>query len=247
HNYLREHEFNLWFTLAVPPNSQLGLEPTVELLGQLAGVEEIRPMPALRFFKVGVDLDVKGGRDPAEKAERRRPEKPAPPPDAITPREIEAIRALQLDLPVEPEPFAEAAARHGYAVAELLEQGREFLRTGQMRRFAAVLAHRKAGFVQNGMGVWVVPEERMEEMGAAMAAFRGVSHCYQRPTYPDWPYSLFTMAHGRSKEECDAILEAIADETGIAERATLYSSTEFKKVRLLYFTDDYKRWERKRA
>jgi siroheme decarboxylase len=85
------------------------------------------------------------------------------------------------------------------------------------------------------------------ETGARMAAFRGISHCYQRPTYPDWPYSLFTMAHGRSKEECDAILEAIAAETGIADRATLYSSTEFKKVRLLYFTDDYKRWERKRA
>ena len=150
----------------MPPNSRLGLEPTVELLGQLAGVEEIRPMPALRFFKMGVDLDVKGGRDPAEKAERRRPEKPAPPPEAITPREIEAIRALQLDLPVSPEPFAAAAERHGFTVAELLEQGREFLRTGQMRRFAAVLAHRKAGFVQNGMGVWRVPEDEIDEVGA---------------------------------------------------------------------------------
>ena len=80
-----------------------------------------------------------------------------------------------------------------------------------------------------------------------MAAFRGISHCYQRPTYPDWPYSVFTMAHGRSKEECDAILDAIARETGIAERATLYSSTEFKKIRLLYFTDEYKRWEAEHA
>ena len=69
-----------------------------------------------------------------------------------------------------------------------------------------------------------------------MAAVRGVSHCYQRPTYADWPYSVFTMAHGRSKEECDAVLDAIAEQTGIPERATLYSSTEFKKVRLLYFT-----------
>jgi hypothetical protein len=80
-----------------------------------------------------------------------------------------------------------------------------------------------------------------------MAAYRGISHCYQRPTYEDWPYSVFTMAHGRSKEECDAILDAIARETGISERATLYSSTEFKKIRLLYFTDEFKEWERRHS
>jgi hypothetical protein len=55
------------------------------------------------------------------------------------------------------------------------------------------------------------------------------------------------MAHGRSKEECDAILDAIAEATGIEERATLYSSTEFKKIRLLYFTDEYSEWEREHA
>ena len=76
-----------------------------------------------------------------------------------------------------------------------------------------------------------------------MASFRGISHCYQRPTYADWPYSVFTMAHGRSKEECDAVLDAIAADTGIDERATLYSSTEFKKIRLLYFTDEFRDWE----
>jgi hypothetical protein len=81
--------------------------------------------------------------------------------------------------------------------------------------------------------------------GARMASFRGVSHCYQRPTYEDWPYSVFTMAHGRSKQECDAVLDSIADDCGIGPdgRATLYSSTEYKKIRLHYFTDDYARWE----
>ena len=101
----------------------------------------------------------------------------------------------------------------------------------------------EAGFSANGMGVWEVPEGEILQVGKRMAAFRGISHCYQRPTYPDWPYSVFTMAHGRSKEECDAILDSIAELTGIAERATLYSSTEFKKIRLLYFTEDFKRWE----
>ena len=78
HNYEREHDFNLWFTLTVGPDSRIGLERSVELLGELAGVESIRPMPALRFFKIGVDLDVKGGRDPAAKAARKVPQRPAP-------------------------------------------------------------------------------------------------------------------------------------------------------------------------
>jgi hypothetical protein len=83
------------------------------------------------------------------------------------------------------------------------------------------------------------------EVGARMASFRGVSHCYQRPTYEDWPYSVFTMAHGRSKEECDAVLDSIAEDCGIDAdgRATLYSSTEYKKIRLRYFTDEYSAWE----
>jgi DNA-binding Lrp family transcriptional regulator len=118
---------------------------------------------------------------------------------------------------------------------------------GLLRRVAAILYHRRAGFSANGMGVWQVPEEQIPQVGKQMASVRGISHCYQRPTYEDWPYSVFTMAHGRSKEECDAILDAIAEQTGICERATLYSSTEFKKIRLLYFTDEFKAWEREHA
>jgi DNA-binding Lrp family transcriptional regulator len=118
---------------------------------------------------------------------------------------------------------------------------------GLLRRVAAILFHRRAGFSANGMGVWAVPPDRIAELGPRMAAYRGISHCYERPTYPDWPYSVFTMAHGRSKEECDSILDAVGEDTGVTERATLYSSTEFKKIRLLYFTDDFRAWEREHA
>jgi DNA-binding Lrp family transcriptional regulator len=144
---------------------------------------------------------------------------------------------------VVPEPYAAAAAEVGLAQASFLEHLAGMQERGLLRRVAAILYHRRAGFSANGMGVWRVPEERIGDVGPRMACVRGVSHCYQRPTYPDWPYSIFTMAHGRSKEECDAVLDAIAAQTGIRERATLYSSTEFKKIRLLYFTEDFKNWE----
>jgi DNA-binding Lrp family transcriptional regulator len=153
------------------------------------------------------------------------------------------IRATQGDLPVTSEPYVAAAAALGMSVAELLEHMSGMRERGLLRRVAAILYHRRAGFSANGMGVWKVPAEQIETLGPRMASYRGISHCYQRPTYPDWPYSVFTMAHGRSKEECDAVLDAIADDTKIDERSTLYSSTEFKKIRLLYFTDDFREWE----
>jgi DNA-binding Lrp family transcriptional regulator len=133
----------------------------------------------------------------------------------------------------------------GIPTERLLEHLGEMVERKLLRRVAAILYHRRAGFSANGMGVWRVPDHQVLEVGRKMAAVRGISHCYQRPTYADWPYSVFTMAHGRSKEECDAVLDRIADDHGLHgdDRAVLYSSTEFKKIRLHYFTEDYARWE----
>ena len=155
------------------------------------------------------------------------------------------ILATQGDLPVVPEPYAPAAAQLGITVDALVDHLRGMVDRGLLRRVAAILFHRRAGFSANGMGVWKVPDDKVLEIGPRMASFRGISHCYQRPTYADWPYQLFTMAHGRSKEECDAVLDAVAAATpDLQDRAILYSSTEFKKIRLLYFTDDFRAWER---
>jgi len=109
-------------------------------------------------------------------------------------------------MPIVPEPYAPAAQRLGMPVDALLDHLAGMRERGLLRRVAAILFHRRAGFSANGMGVWKVPAERIAEIGPRMASFRGISHCYQRPTYEDWPYSVFTMAHGRSKAECDAIL-----------------------------------------
>ena len=243
HNYRREHHFDIWFTIAVPPNSRLGIDATIELLGALAGVESIRPLPALKFFKIGVDLDMKGDRDPSARKHRAAPTEPAPDPAALDERDIAAIRALQTDLPAVSEPLAAVAEPHGFTGAELLARGQAMLACGQARRFAAVLNHRKAGFGENGMGVWVVDEDHVEEAGRIMASFRGVSHCYQRPVYADWPYRLFSMTHGRTREECEAVLEALSAATGLNEYAVLYSTREYKKTRLKYFTPELEAWE----
>ena len=249
HNYLRTHEFNLWFTIATPPDSELGLEGTLEVLQRLTGAESIRQLPTLTLFKINMNLEMEGGTEALA----------APAAEAIEPRELEAqpyderdievIRALQGPMEVTERAYDRAAGEVRMSTGEFLDHLRGMTDRKLLRRVAAILFHRRAGFSANGMGVWRVPEERVLETGARMAAVRGVSHCYQRPTYEDWPYSVFTMAHGRSMEECDAILDGIADEHDLhgPDRAVLYSSTEFKKIRLRYFTDDYSRWEREHS
>jgi len=246
HNYLRNHEFNLWFTIATEPDSKLGLDGTLAALAQEAGAESVRQLPTLKLFKIRMDLEMEGStEDLARAAVAADPVELDPQP--YDDFDVAVIRALQGDMPVVSEPYAPAAAALGVPQERFLDHLAGMQERGLLRRVAAILYHRRAGFSANGMGVWKVPDADILDVGRRMAAVRGISHCYQRPTYADWPYSVFTMAHGRSKEECDAILDAIAEMTGIEERATLYSSTEFKKIRLLYFTDEFKAWEREHA
>jgi DNA-binding Lrp family transcriptional regulator len=244
HNYLRTHEFNLWFTIATPPDSELGLAGTLEVLMRETGAESMRELPTLTLFKINMNLEMEKGTDALAAAVDASPprELDAQPYDE---RDIAVIRALQGPMSPVERPYDEVAAELGMSTGELLDHLGGMIERKLLRRVAAILFHRRAGFSANGMGVWKVPEGEIMEMGARMASFRGISHCYQRPTYEDWPYSVFTMAHGRSKEECDAILDSIAQECGMGpeDRATLYSSTEYKKIRLHYFTDEYAAWE----
>jgi DNA-binding Lrp family transcriptional regulator len=246
HNYLRNHDFNLWFTIAVEPDSKLGLDGTLDALAAETGAQSIRQLPTLKLFKIRMDLEMEQGTD-ALAAAGEAVEPHELDPIGLSEDDVATICATQGPMPVVPEPYQPAAERLGGSQEDVLARLESLRERGGLRRVAAILYHRRAGFSANGMGVWEVPEEQILDTGRRMAAYRGISHCYQRPTYPDWPYSVFTMAHGRSKEECDAILDSIAETTGISERATLYSSTEFKKVRMLYFTDDFRRWEEERA
>jgi DNA-binding Lrp family transcriptional regulator len=244
HNYLRTHDFNLWFTIATPPDSELGLQGTLQALMSETGAESMRELPTLTLFKINMNLEMEGGTEALSSTV-----------EAAPPRELEAqpyderdeavIKTLQGPMKAVERPYDEAAAELGMSTEELLDHLRGMVDRKILRRVAAILFHRRAGFSANGMGVWRVPEDEIMSTGGKMASFRGISHCYQRPTYADWPYSVFTMAHGRSKEECDAVLDSIAAECGMGpeDRATLYSSTEFKKIRLHYFTPDYREWE----
>lgn len=255
HNYLRRYTlsdhsgadsccpYNIWFTLAVPPESRLGLEASIEALARRTDADAARLFPALRVFKIGVRLDMDVDGTGVRKEEDRFFAGNGHVDRGVSPDERRIVRVLQEDLPLAPEPFREAAEQCGLDVESMLSRARELLERHVMRRFAAILHHRKAGYTGNVMAAWSVPEETVEIIGQQMAQFRAVSHCYQRPIFPEWPFSLYTMVHQKSREACEETVAAISRETGIDRYAMLWTVREFKKVRLKYFTDDYAAWE----
>ena len=238
HNYARNGPFNLWFTLAVPPNESL--EDTVEDMAQRTGAESYRLMPTIRFFKIGVNFDMvkeEGAADeyfspdgynkPDDEAWKRV--------EAVSDFEIEVIRELQEDLPLEPRPFAPMAERLGISEQKLFEMADSLKERDIMRRYSAVLHHRRAGFKANSMAVWKVPPERSVEVGNIMAHSPWVTHCYERPTFPDWEYTHFTMIHATSRRKCHEVAREISVATGITDYKLLYSTREYKKTRVRYF------------
>lgn len=155
----------------------------------------------------------------------------------LTPLEKRIIHELQQDLPVVSQPFAAVAETLGISEAELLEKVRELVADGTIRRFGATLRHQHSGFDANAMVVWEVGPERAEEVGAIFASFREVSHCYQRPALPNWPYRLFTMIHGSSREVCQEIAQRMAEAAGVENYDLLFTEEELKKTTMAYFSD----------
>ena len=250
HNYAREGSYyNLWFTLAVPPDGDL--EETVKWIAGKTGAIEYRIMPTIRFFKIGVNFDMVKRRSDAynynpdagqPNGESRVPASDWNQAQEITEWDKDVIREAQEDLPLVSRPFGPMAERLGLTTQELFDQLTVYQERKLMRRYSAVLYHRRSGFRANAMIVWKVPQERSEEVGMIMAENSAVTHCYERPTFPDWEYSHFTMVHAPSREECEEIGRDIARATGISDNLLLYSTREYKKTRVRYFVEDYERF-----
>ncbi|SFV57288.1 Heme biosynthesis protein related to NirD and NirG / Heme biosynthesis protein related to NirL and NirH [hydrothermal vent metagenome] len=239
HNYLRNHDYNIWFTMAVSPDSKLGLEETIKILAKLTNAKDFIILPTLKMFKISVKLDTTG-----KKAKKEKLKKLAFKEIELTPKHISVIKELQKDIDIVEEPFKEAIDRLNISTEEFFEIARELKDSGVMRRFATILNHRKAGFGANAMSVWVAPEDKAEEIGKEIANFSAVSHCYLRPSYPNWRYNLFAMVHAKTQEECDSLIDDMAKESGLKEYGKLYSTVEFKKQRIVYFDTAFEDWER---
>ncbi len=240
HNYERNHKFNIWFTMAVSPDTKLGLDKTIDILAKLVNANAFIMLPTLKLFKISVKLDTTGKGDKKEKIIKKEKID-----INLTTLHMEVVKLLQNDITIKSEPFEDIIKQLDITYEQFFIIVEDLHKSGTMRRFASILNHRRAGFNANAMVVWDVDETNGEAIGKAAAEFSAVSHCYLRPKYDNWQYNLFTMVHGKTKEETNAVIADIEKEIESKSHMPLYSSREFKKIRLKYFTDDEKIWEDK--
>jgi len=152
----------------------------------------------------------------------------------LTDTEKKIISLIQDDLPVHPRPYLILAEKLGIGEEELMDTIRSMIQRGLIRRFGATLRHQNAGLKYNAMVVWNVPEEKVEEVGRLFSSVKEVTHCYQRIRIGSWPYNLYTMVHGSTREVCFEIVQRMAHLSGIEDYMVLFSKREFKKTSMSY-------------
>ena len=240
HSYKRDSEFNLWFTIVAR-----GKKPAARILGVLGKDRDVLALielPAVRIFKIRVNFPM-AGKHSIFRRTRRAPllasgpeksDRPGKPKKTLTLIERKIIGAIYTDIPLVERPFENIAAALNVSENKLLAYIRAFRKKHILRKYAAVLNHRKAGFNCNAMAVWRAPAELIPSAGALMASYAAVSHCYQRQTARGWDYNLYSMIHGHSKEECLALAGKISGQTGLKKYRILFSTKEYKKTGVKY-------------
>lgn len=229
HGYERDHYFNLWFTLVAPAGVNVTAE--VKRLVGPVGAKAVSVLPALKQFKISTFFNMDSRLMPRVDVFKNTA---LPEPAQLSQRDRLVVNEMQQDLPLLPRPFAIIAARLGSDEAQLLAEYQSLKRRRIMRRFAAFLNHNRAGYRANAMTCWAVAPDMLETAGRKLAALREVSHCYERATDSRWHYNLFAMIHSHTPEVCREIAAKISGDADLKDYVQLFSTREFKKVRLKY-------------
>jgi siroheme decarboxylase len=235
HCYERDHDFNLWFTLAMPVT--MDTDDEVSKLGSRIKSETTLNLPANKTFKIGVYFDLGGGNSDLSLRAKRGNLSPAPRnANKLSAIDRAVINALQQDLPLSEKPFDLISAELQMDTDTFLSHCRTLSQRGIMRRLSASVNHNKLGFIANAMVCWKVPSDMVDKTGKKIATFSEVSHCYERRANRLWHYNLFAMAHARNNENCRALTDKICSETGLNrnEMLLLFSTKEVKKTRVRY-------------
>jgi DNA-binding Lrp family transcriptional regulator len=215
HNYEREHRYNLWFV--VTGRSEPEVQWTLSCIEYAASLPVLR-LPLLKEYHVDLGFDLVSGRAPRSRPAAARPE--------LTSVERELVARVAGGLPLVRQPYAAL----GFPERDVIEALRRWLEAGIVRRVGAVVRHRALGYHANAMLVWDVPDDRVAEAGARLAADPAVTLCYRRArALPDWPYNLYCMVHGRERGRVLYEAKRISLSLGLAglPRAILFSKRCF--------------------
>ena len=229
HGYEREHAFNIWVTLSMPPRTDLQAE--VMNISSNSHAQAVIALPAIKVFKLRTNFSQI---EDTSEEEYSLSGNGLPGRARLSKADKQVINGLQHDLPLSADPFTPLARSMGMDVEEMLAYSRSLLRRGIIRRYGASINHRNAGYRANAMTCWDAPSGSVDEVGHLLASDRHVSHCYERAATGSWRYNLFAMVHSRDRATCLQIIEKMVSETGLTDHAVLFSVKEFKKTRILY-------------
>lgn len=229
HNYQREHELNMWFVLATETPELL--QQAIDRIEQDANLP-VYNFPKLQTFYLGLWIEI--GADGAIET------RPVPGPlkqggMIIDELDRAIVQATQAGLPLQLAPYTEVAGQCGCDTESVIRRMRRMLERGVIRRIGAVPNHYRLGLHGNGMSVWDVEDERLQELGARVGRLDFVSHCYERPRHlPRWSYNLFAMVHGHERSEVNDKVGDIATLLGSACHGhdVLFSTRILKKTGL---------------
>ena len=211
HNYEREHpHLNMWFVVSVADEAEV--ERVLADIEAETG-QETYNMPKLREFHVGAKFLLDGPiPDGDVDLSHLGPDVTPTDRDTISPDERDLVLEIQGGLPVTETPYADVADAIGKPTEWVLATVKRFEREGKVRRVGLIPNHYALGYTENGMTVWNVPDDLVDEVGPAVASLDFVTHCYRRPRHEGvWPYNFFAMTHGRSEEESDQRIREVRD------------------------------------
>ncbi|MBN2063229.1 MAG: hypothetical protein JW745_00390 [Sedimentisphaerales bacterium] len=246
HNYARNHELNLWFTLALPLKNAIDgdvFHPFLLQLQNQFNLATIMSLPALKMFKLKVLF---GKKAPAPARQVIAPHfgnLPSAPAPAISAADKQLICELQKGIPLVPRPFdliASVLANKPEPVSitgpQIVEKLQIWQQQGVMRRLSARVRHYHLGFVHNAMLVFALPDDyTITQVGQKLASYDFVSHCYQRRRNNRWNYDLYAMVHASSATELNNNINSLINEAPASQHQILNTAHEYKKSSVLYF------------
>jgi len=231
HNYLRDHKHNIWFTITIEQDKEFKDE-VKNLLGANKLIDYLI-LPSRRTFKIRANFRFSKRREEISNARTDRSKGAA----RLSDFDKDLIVKLQEGLRITPRPWEEIADMIRVDRSLLLKSIRDLKDRGVIKRIAAVLRPRAAGFKANGMACFRIPDEDIYRAGKSLAGYPEVSHCYQRPRYPNWEYPLFCMVHTKTEQRCESVVREMAKGINCDTYLILYSLKEFKKETVKYFAD----------
>jgi DNA-binding Lrp family transcriptional regulator len=237
HNYRREHDYNLWFTVTTCGGKDL--RSTVEEIKRRTGISDhdILDLPTTSVFKIDVRFKFTNGGVKAMKMNNNMNMNTTMNTTMNNADVINKaiIHTTQERIPLVNEPFAEIAKETGISQDEVITRLQELISVGVIKRLGISVNQRKIGIVANAVVAWKVPREQVKRVGNMLSAYKEITHCYERVTVPGkWEHNLFTVIHGYNRESVEEIAKMMSEAIGISDYLVMFSNGQFKRTSVMH-------------